>query len=167
VSETDVISLVAVIASMVAAVSSSLLAWRALRLNRNANHLPIIVDLFAQHRSPEFVEKEEYIWEHIHEHKPSLGFAKLPSPIKNYAIEVALFYLMFGYLSEYEIVERELIALQAKYRVIKTWEALEGHVMGERTLRGGEYTFLNTLEIFVDRVKSLDAQAIATRMRNE
>jgi hypothetical protein len=73
---------------------------------------------------------------------------------------------MIGYISEYEMCDQEFLALQVQYRLLKTWQAIERHVKQERILRGGEYTFLNTLEVFVERVRALDSDAIAHRMFN-
>jgi hypothetical protein len=73
---------------------------------------------------------------------------------------------MISYLSEYDISDHELLALQVQYRLLKTWKVIKQHVEQERILRGGEYTFLNTLEVFVRRVDALDSDVIARRMLN-
>jgi hypothetical protein len=45
---------------------------------------------------------------------PSKGFSRLPRKTQAYATDVALFYLMISYLSEYEISDPELLALQVQ-----------------------------------------------------
>jgi hypothetical protein len=158
------LNLIATLAAVAAVVSSTFLAAQALRYSRNANHMPVIIELFKEHRSADFVKKEQFIWREMPRQNPAKGFEGLPKKTKSYATDVALFYLMISYLSEYKICDQELVALQVKYRLLRTWKAIELHVRQERLLRGGEYTFLNTLEVFVERVRALDSDAIAERM---
>lgn len=160
----SILNVIAALASVSAIVTSTYLAIQALRYSRNANHMPVIIQLFKEHRSEVFVRKERFIWRAMPRQDPRKGFSRLPRKTQAYATDVALFYLMISYLSEYEISDPELLALQVQYRLLKTWEAIEPHVRQERILRGGEYTFLNTLEVFVERVRKLDSNAIAQRM---
>jgi hypothetical protein len=163
----SILNIVAAFASVSAVVTSSYLAVQALRYNRNANHMPVIIELFREHRSEAFVRKEQFLWRAMPLQDPSKGFSRLPRKTRAYATDVALFYLMIGYLSEYQISDPELLALQVQYRLLKTWEAIEPYVRKERILRGGEFTFLNTLEVFVERVRKLDSDAIARRMSDK
>lgn len=158
------LNLIATLAAVAAVVTSTFLAMQALRYSKNANHMPVIIELFKEHRSAEFLRKEQFVWRELPRQSPAKGFAGLPKKTKSYATDVALFYLMIGYLSEYKICDQEFLALQVKYRLLKTWQAIEPHVKQERISRGGEYTFLNTLEVFVERVRALDSDAIARRM---
>jgi hypothetical protein len=158
------LNVIAALASVAAVITSTFLAVQALRYSKNANHMPVIVELFKEHRSEDFVRKEQYVWREMPRQDPSRGFSRLPRKVRSYATDVALFYLMVSYLSEYGISDHELLALQVKYRLLKTWEVIKRHVEQERLLRGGEYTFLNTLEVFVQRVDALDSDTIARRM---
>lgn len=162
-----ILNFIAVLASVTAVLTSTFLAAQALRYSRNANHMPVIIGLFKEHRSAEFVAKEQLVWRELPQQNPDKGFSDLPKDLKDCATEVAMFYLMVSYLSEYKIADQEMLGLQVQYRLIKTWEAIESHVRQERTLRGGEFTFLNTLEVFVQRVRALDNEAIAHRMFSE
>ena len=158
-----ILNFIAVLASIAAVLSSVFLATQALRYSRNANHMPVIIELFKEHRSRKFVAKEQFIWQEM-PRNPAEGFVGLPEKVRSRTTDVALFYLMISYLSEYKIADQEMLALQVQYRLLKTWQAIEPHVREERALRGGEYTFLNTLEVFVERVRALDNEAIARRM---
>ena len=162
-----VVNLGALLVAAGALASSTFLTWRALRFNRSATHIPVLVDMFRQHRSPDFIQKEELVWAHMKDHEEALGFSNLPADIRQQATEVTLFYLTLSYLTEWELIDREIVSLQVKYRMLKTWAAVEGHVRGERALRGGEFTFLNTREIFVRKVRNFDPQAIAERMNEQ
>jgi hypothetical protein len=160
----SVLNLAAALASVAAVLTSTFLAMLALRYSKNANHMPVIIELFKEHRSAEFVAKEQFVWREMPRQDPTRGFTKLPKRTKAHVTDVALFYLMISYLSEYRISDQEMLALQVHYRLLRTWEAIEPHVRQERSFRGGEFTFLNTLEVFVERVRALDTEAIARRM---
>jgi hypothetical protein len=162
-----ILNLIAVLAAVAAVGSSTFLATQAIRYSRNANQMPVIIELFREHRSAEFVKKEQFVWREFPHQDPAKGFTNLPRRAKSRATDVALFYLMIGYLSEYGICDQEMLAHQVQYRLLKTWDAIEPYVRQERILRGGEYTFLNTLEVFVERVRRLDNHAIARRMYSQ
>ncbi len=73
----DAWSNVAAIAIGLAAIlSSSMLTWRALRLNQTANHLPIVLNLLAPHRTAEFLTKEKHVWDNLKDYDPALGFSR-------------------------------------------------------------------------------------------
>jgi len=159
-----ILNLIAALATVAAVLSSTFLAIQALRYSRNANQMPVIIELFKEHRSAEFLKKEQLVWQEMPRQNPAKGFTGLPRKTRSRATDVALFYLMIAYLSEYRICDQELLALQVQYRLLNTWHSIEPYVRQERILRGGEYTFLNTLEVFVARVRALDSDAIAHRM---
>lgn len=126
--------------------------------------MPVIIELFKEHMSDEFRRKELLVWREMPRQDPSKGFSRLPRRLRAQATDVALFYLMIAYISEYEMSDYEFLALQVQYRLLKTWQAIERNVKQERVLRGDEYAFLNTLEVFVERVRKLDSEGIARRM---
>ena len=158
------ISFISLAASFLALAVSSLLAWRALEVSRDANNLAVVVDVLRQHRSPEFIAHEELLWATLATHDPGQGFAGLPSPIKEYTREVSLFYQTIAYLVEHNIAERRILVLETHYRLNRTWKAIAPFVEGERLLRGDPLSFLNTLEIFVDKARTFDVEGITRRM---
>jgi hypothetical protein len=156
-------SIAATVTSIIAVLVSAGFALRAVRLSRNANYLPVIMDFLSTHRSPEFMKHEEEIWNHLRKHDPCLGFTNLPDPIKSYAIEVALFYQAVAYIVLDGLVEWRTLVVQVHYRAIRTWDAMHRHIEGERRLRGGEYTFLNSLETFISMMAALDNEELSRR----
>jgi hypothetical protein len=158
-------SIAAAATAIIAVLVSAGFALREVRLSRNANYLPVIVDFLSTHRSPEFMKHEEEIWNHLGQHDKSLGFTNLPDPIKSYAIEVALFYQAVAYIVLDELVEWRTLVVQVHYRATRTWNAMYPHIEGERRLRGGEYTFLNSLETFISMLASLDDEKLSLRRR--
>ena len=56
-----ILNLIAALATVAAVLSSTFLAIQALRYSRNANQMPVIIELFKEHRSAEFFKKEQLV----------------------------------------------------------------------------------------------------------
>ena len=134
----------------------SVLTWRALALARNANHFPVVVSLLAPHRNPDFIQKQRHVIDHLAEFDPKVGLFGLPEPIRSYAIEVSEQYHMLGYVMTNQLADGQLMASQVGHGAICTWEAIEPYVKVERRNRGGEYSFMNSFERFVERARMID-----------
>ena len=160
----QIINLAALATALGAIVASSLLSLRAIRLAQNANHVPIIVNLLAPHRSGEFVGKETELWNKLQNQDSDCGFQNLPEPIRSYAFDIGLYYHVLGYLSEYGLANREFVIVQTRYRLLRTWEAIRPFVEGERRLRGGPDTFLNSYERLAAEAADLDIAAATERL---
>jgi hypothetical protein len=163
-SDQDLISLAALTAAVIATLTSSFLAWQALRINQNMNHIPVVLEVLKPHRTPEFVRKEIAVWEELSGHDPTLGFFDLPEPIRSHAIEVGTYYQVLSYRSLYGIADREFIAVQTHHRLLRTWDCIKEHVQGERNNRGAANTFLNSYEEFAAQVVSMNIDAATRRL---
>jgi hypothetical protein len=158
------INWMALLVALAAVASSSLLTWRALRLNTNANHIPIALDALKPQRDSDFTMKELAVWEKLPDTDPSLGFTNLPEPIRGYPLEVGCYYQSLSYLAEYGIVDWDFIAVQTEWRLVHTWECIEAHVQGERQFRGNGNAFLNSYEQFVARIRTTDLDSATRRL---
>jgi hypothetical protein len=156
-----VLNIVSLLLSVVAVVTSA----QALRLGRNANHIPIIVNLLQQYRETVFIKREETLWTELPHIDASKGLAGLPEPLKTYVVEVSQYYQAIAHLAEHRIAEFNLLAPQVRYRAIRTWEAISVLVEGERKMRGGPNTFLNTLETFIQDLQDMDPKKVDERIR--
>jgi hypothetical protein len=152
----QIINVLALIVALLAVISSSLLTWRAIRLNENAIHLPVALDLLKTQRTAEFTAKEFYVWENLPNHDPAMGFSRLEEPLRSYAYEVATYYQSMSYVAEYGIADWRFIAVRTEYRLLHTWNTIEPHVKGERANRGNEHAFLNSYQRFVEKVRAAD-----------
>ena len=90
--EQEIFNLAALAVAFFATLTSSFLAWQAIRVNQNMNHMPVVLEVLKPHRTPDFVRKEIAVWEELPSHDPKLGFFDLPEPIRSYAIEVGTYY---------------------------------------------------------------------------
>lgn len=159
------LNVVAVAASLAALTISSILAVRQHRTARNANQLPVVVELLREIRSSETYGKELFLQEELPKQDPSLGFSKLPEPLRSYAYEVGGYYLMLGYLVLLEILDERLAILPVHYRAAETWRAMKPFVEGERSLRGDQLSFMNVLEAFIAKVEGADIAVEVEKMQ--
>lgn len=113
----------------------------------------------APHRDPEFLRKERYIRDHINECDTASGIDGLTEPLRSYVITVCQQYQAIGYVSRYDLADGHLLAVQVRHSATQTWEAVKPLVRGERQIRGGEFTFLNSFEAFVRKARALDMAA--------
>jgi hypothetical protein len=163
-SQTPIINLLALIVASMAVSISSLLTWRAIRLNQNAIHLPIVLDLLKPQRTAEFTAKEFYVWENLRQEDVDKGFSQLSEPLRGYVFEVATYYQSMSYVAEYGIADWRFIAVQTEFRLLRTWEVIHEHVKGERRYRGRENSFLNSYERFVEKVRATDLSDAVERL---
>jgi hypothetical protein len=63
---------------------------------------------------------------------------------------------MLGYVMLNRLADGELLVRQVGHGAIRVWEAIEPHIKAERRKRGGEYSYMNSLERFVERAKQID-----------
>lgn len=156
------INVSALLVAFAAVVTSSLLTRRALRLNQNASHLPIVLDALKAQRTAEFTRKEFRVCEELPKHDVDLGFSGLPEPLRGDAVEIACYYQHLSYLAEYGLADWDFIAVQTTFRLLRTWECIEPYVYAERLFRGSNSSYLNSYEVFAGKVKELDVE-LATR----
>ncbi|GAA4473567.1 hypothetical protein [Phytohabitans houttuyneae] len=160
----QLINVLALAVALAAVITSSFLAGRALRLNQNANHLPVVLDALRAQRLPEFTLREAELWEELPKHDAALGFTRLPEPLRGRAFEVSCYYQHLSYLAEYGLADWDFIAVQTTYRLVRTWDCIKAHVDAERQYRGSQNSFLNSYEVFVKKVKGVDINAATERL---
>ncbi|MFB9237691.1 hypothetical protein ACFFWC_19380 [Plantactinospora siamensis] len=158
------INLLALLVALAAVVTSSLLTWRALRLNDNANHLPIVLDALKAQRTAEFTRMEAELWAELPRQDVPLGFAKLPEPLRGHAFEVGCYYQHLACLAEYGVADWDFIAVQVTYRMLRTWDCIRPYVNAERKNRGSDSSFLNSYERFAEKARRTDVDAATERL---
>ncbi|WP_433360157.1 hypothetical protein ACQPZX_26230 [Actinoplanes sp. CA-142083] len=162
--ESQSINLLALIVALAAVVTSSILAWRALRLNHNANHLPVVLEALKAQRSGKFTRQEAELWDELPKHDVSLGFTNLPEPIRGDAFEISCYYQHLGCLAEYGVADWDFIAVQITYRMLRTWDCIKPYVDAERQYRGSQNSFLNSYERFAEKARVADIDAATERL---
>lgn len=155
-------ALVTSVAALAVAVLSS---FRQLRMAHLTNQLPVMVELFRDYRSYQFLAMEESLWKELRDLDPKVGFSGLPSSIRGTAYEVCNYYQTISYLSSLRITDNGIAILPTHYRVLKTWNAVEPFILQERLLRDDSLAFFNIFELFVEKVRGTDISMEVAKVR--
>ncbi|TVZ75664.1 hypothetical protein [Streptomyces sp. BK340] len=125
----------ALVVSLVAFGVSGAVSWRQLRLSEQANTLPVVVDLFREHRSVRLARARTFVHEELPACDLSLGLAGLPDEGQDLVRELAWYYDNLGALVTHGVVEIEPVSGYLGGSVISVWEHLEPLVAVERARR--------------------------------
>jgi hypothetical protein len=110
--------------------------YRSQRLARHGNTLPILTELFREHRSRHLADARAY----VHHRLPadlSGGLDALPEAERRLVRDLAWFYDNLGALVAHDVVEAGPVAGYLGGSVISTWDRLEPLVAVERERRAG------------------------------
>lgn len=144
------LGIVAIVVSLLALCTSTLLAARQVSLMRRANDIPAVVQLLSEFRSRQFHDDYIYVTTRLRaEHDPQLGITALPDPAKSAVLSVAYYYQNFAFLIGFEILDERKVMAVLRTRIIDTWSAIGPYVLAERTKNPP--TFLTMLEALAER----------------
>jgi hypothetical protein len=124
-----------VLVSVVALRVSGLVSVRQLRLTEHANTLPVLVDLFREHRSARLAQARQVVYEQSPTWDLSAGLEGLPESERDLVRELAWFYDNLGALVTHGVVDIEPVSGYLGGSVISVWERLEPLVQAERVKR--------------------------------
>lgn len=127
----------AVVVSVVALGVSGFASVRQLRLTAHANALPVLVDLFREHRSAQLARARQVVFEQSSTWDPSAGLDGLPESERDLVRELAWFYDNLGSLVAHGVVDIEPVSGYLGGSVISVWERMEPLVQAERVKRAG------------------------------
>jgi hypothetical protein len=116
---------------------SGAVSWRQLRLAQHANTLPVLVDLFREHRSVDLARARQFVHEELPGCDAAMGLDGLPEGSRDLVRELAWFYDNLGALVAHGVIDIEPVSGYLGGSVISVWESLEPVVLAERALRAG------------------------------
>ncbi|MFI5795085.1 hypothetical protein [Streptomyces sp. NPDC051677] len=125
----------ALVVSLLAFAVSGLVSLRQLRLSQHANALPVVVDLFREHRSARLAQARTFVHEELPACNSALGLAGLPEEGRDLVRELAWYYDNLGALVAHGVVDIEPVSGYLGGSVISVWERMEPLVRAERTRR--------------------------------
>jgi hypothetical protein len=131
----ETISIVALVVSVIALGLSGYLTYRQLRLSRQANSLPVLVDMFREHRNRDLREARHFIFNHLDEYDVTGGLDGLPRDKQLLVSDLAFFYDNLGALVAYGIVDPEPVAGYLGGSVILVFDKLRPLISAERARR--------------------------------
>ncbi|WP_404197242.1 DUF4760 domain-containing protein [Streptomyces tauricus] len=125
----------ALVVSVMALGVSGLVSVRQLRLTEHTNTLPVLVDLFREHRSMRLARAREVVFEQLPDWDLAAGMEGLPEVERNLIRELAWFYDNLGALVTHGVVDIEPVSGYLGGSVISVWERMEPLVRVERAKR--------------------------------
>jgi hypothetical protein len=127
------LNLLALFVSAGALASSLGVSLRQLRLADNSNVLPVIIDMFKETRSPEFLQSVEYIRHELAAgHPHDNGYRHLPEEPKAHIRRVGMFYDDVGRLVAHGVVDERVVLGTYHRNVQRMWEFLSPYIYAER-----------------------------------
>ncbi|MFC9931952.1 hypothetical protein [Streptomyces sp. NPDC127190] len=125
----------ALVVSVVALMVSGAVSLRQLRLTEHANTLPVLVDLFREHRSVRLAQARQFVHQELPACDLSAGLAGLPEDGRDLVRELAWYYDNLGALVAHGVVDIEPVSGYLGGSVIAVWERVEPLVAVERAKR--------------------------------
>lgn len=137
----DDISLALSIIALLVSIASVVIVYQQTHILQKTNMLPLLVDLFAELRSPEFKAHQTYVYNTlIKECDPNkTGFMELPPAAALHVLPVSHFFDSLGILVARRIVPEDIVLAFAGGPIEKTWYILEPYIRRERESRNGPY----------------------------
>ena len=137
----DIVTLVALVVSVLALAVSATLALRQVNLSKSANQLSGVVELTKELRSQSFLDRERYVNTRLREDHPSgVAQTQLPSLAGDNVQVVASLFNSVGILVAFDGALDERIAVSVfGYRAERAWKSLEPFITAERRCRNGDY----------------------------
>ncbi|WP_051808112.1 DUF4760 domain-containing protein [Actinoplanes subtropicus] len=157
----------ALVVSLLALVISAVFAARQVVLMRNANYVPVLIDLLSQFRSMEFNDNYRFICTRLPvEHDSVGGITGLPDDVREKIYDVAYYYQVFAALTALGVLQDQHIIVVLRDRIIHVWEAIEPFVLVERESahHTGPFLFRN-LEEFAKKAKEMPSTTVDRFMR--
>ncbi|WP_139175386.1 DUF4760 domain-containing protein [Nocardioides lianchengensis] len=161
-------SLIISIAAFVFAAGATVLQ---LRTARQANDLPVLVELFAEHRSPRLAEARTFVFEKLHGHDIGQGLAGLPEHERGLVRDLAWYYDNLGVLVTHGHIDVAPVSGYLGSAAQSVWKQMQPLVEAERQARSGSsdpsrwQAYFENLVRLVDEAPPLDARRRQRRWR--
>ena len=126
-------SLVISIFAFVAAVTVAVLQ---LRTARQSNALPVLVDLFAEHRSDRLAEARTFVRKELRHYDLTRGLAGIPQPQREQVRDLGWYYDNLGTLVAHGHVDVEPVSGYLGDAIVGVWQEMEPLIHAERAFRG-------------------------------
>jgi hypothetical protein len=158
----QILGVAALAVSLLALIISAAFGARQIALMRNANYVPVLIDLLGQFRSLEFNDNYRYICTRLPvEHDPASGISGLPDDVRIKIYDIAYYYQLFAALAALRVVQYDHIILVLRDRIVQVWDAIEPFALAEResAQHTGPFLFRN-LEEFASRAREMPSATV-------
>jgi hypothetical protein len=121
--------------SIIAVVLSSIVGLRALRLSRQANAMPMLINLFSEHRGARLSRARRFVYRDLANLDVSQGLEGLPEEARELVRELGCFYDNMGALVAHGMVDLETVSGYLGGSIVPIWEAMLPLIRAERASR--------------------------------
>lgn len=148
------LNLIAVAVAFIALAGSVIFAIRQIAIMRQANQMPVFVDLIQEYRSADFQHAEHYVIDNLAKERALNDGVAALSPNAKYCVTAVLsFFGTVGSLIAYGILQEDIAVSTLGFRADKLWVELEPFIAKERDVLG-DNDFAKFFEDFVCRVRA-------------
>jgi hypothetical protein len=145
--------------SVLALAVSKRLSAAQVRSMRQANDLPVMIELLIkEYVNDEFQGRERLVIETLPGTSEELGFERLPEPLRSAAYHVAWYYNATGTLIALGAVDERMFVGGINFKIRRIWSTMEAHIDAERKMRGKP--FLDGFEHLAARAYKNDPYAV-------
>lgn len=130
-----VMEIAALVVSVLALAASAFVSLRQIRLTKHTNTLPVVVDLFREHRGLRLARAREVVFRQLPGWDLSTGMEGLPERERHLIRDLAWFYDNLGALVTHGVVDIEPVSGYLGGSVVSVWERMEPLVRVERAKR--------------------------------
>lgn len=123
------------IISILAFAAAVAVAVLQLRTARQANALPVMVGLFAEHRSTGLAEARSFVHNELNQYDLTTGLAGIPEAKRELVRDLAWYYDNLGTLVAHGHIDIEPVSGYLGVSIISVWEKMEPLIRAERHLR--------------------------------
>lgn len=147
------LNITAVAVSFFALIFSLLFALQQIRVMRQANQMPIFIDMIKEFRSKEFQQAEQYILHRLRYESPAdSGVLRLKDEARLAATVIQSFFGVLADLVMRGIISEEAAVSTLGFRASNLWTELQPFIVAERRIRGDD-DFACYYEDFVCRAR--------------
>jgi hypothetical protein len=145
---------IALALSLVALAISARLAKKQTQVMKNANLLPVVIEMLREVRGPEFRPHLDYVQYRLASEYPArLGYSGLPHEAQEHVLATTNLFDQLGLLVAHHVIDEKLVIGYAGSVLDQTWSSLEPFTLEERSLRKRQ--FLVYFEHLVCRTRTL------------
>jgi hypothetical protein len=132
----DMLTVLALGSSVLSLLISGVLIARQISTARQANALPILIELTQEFQSEEFQRAERYARRILpKEHLPNLGISELPEEARLAVTRVVSLYITLGAYVNFKIADEAIVVMLYGSAADRTWTTLEPYIEREREIR--------------------------------
>ena len=142
------------VTALVLSLAAVIISVRQTVYVRQSNHLPLIVDILREFRSPDFQKDYSVVLTSLDPEGPACALSQLRDAEKRAALTVAYFFQSIAYLVVYGIMGEEMVIATFQTSIRRSWNALRPYIEQERIQRDskGQFGFFERLAEQAEKV---------------